>query len=54
MLTAARRSRRDMAPLAGLPCEAAAAPLLSGDDIQRLKGALAELLECKRILDQAR
>ncbi len=33
---------------------AATAPLLSGDDIQRLKGALAELLECKRILDQAR
>ena len=34
--------------------EAAAAGNLSKDDIRRLQATLFELLECKRILDQAR
>ncbi len=32
----------------------AAGPRLSGDDRERLRATLADLLECKRILDQAR
>ena len=29
-------------------------PVLGDDDVRRLQGTLAELLECKRLLDQAR
>jgi len=33
---------------------AAGAPRLSADDLQLLQSALVELIDCKRLLDQAR
>ena len=49
----------DDAPVAARPAPMPAPtappePALSGSDIERLQAALVELLECKRILDQAR
>ena len=45
---------RLMERLLGERGEAQAAGSLSRDDIRRLQATLFELLECKRILDQAR
>lgn len=50
----ARAGLRLMERLLGERVEAAAAGNLSKDDIRRLQATLFELLECKRILDQAR
>ncbi|MBL6431156.1 MAG: MerR family transcriptional regulator [Alphaproteobacteria bacterium] len=50
----ARAGLRLMERLLGERVEAAASGNLSKDDIRRLQATLFELLECKRILDQAR
>ncbi|SDU06429.1 MerR family transcriptional regulator [Stappia sp. ES.058] len=50
----ARAGLRLMERLLGERAEAVASGNLSKDDIRRLQATLFELLECKRILDQAR
>lgn len=52
--TQARAGLRLMERLLGDRGEGAPAGNLSKDDIRRLQATLFELLECKRILDQAR
>lgn len=44
----------DWEPDIGLPPEPRLAPALAADEKQRLQAVLADLLECKRLLDQAR
>jgi DNA-binding transcriptional MerR regulator len=55
---AERRERRggagDFAAPGGPPADGGGAAGLAAEDIERLKATLAELLECKRVLDQAR
>jgi DNA-binding transcriptional MerR regulator len=51
---AERRERRGEAAPGRPPADDGGGAGLAADDIERLKATLAELLECKRVLDQAR